>query len=94
MEVIRRPPGDNWETWDGLFRGDLHAACIFMIAANVYLVLSLAQVPKYKWDPIYFRTSAVSSARARVSKLDLSLCHLQTASTVDMCPVSEVQATS
>ena len=41
-----------------------HAALIFMIAANVYLVLALIQIPKYKWDPIYFRTSAVS-AQAR-----------------------------
>jgi hypothetical protein len=32
-----------------------------MIAANVYLVLALIQIPKYKWDPIYFRTSAVSA---------------------------------
>lgn len=41
--------------------GTDHAALIFMIAANVYLVLALIQIPKYKWDPIYFRTSAVSA---------------------------------
>lgn len=33
-----------------------------MLLANIFLVLSLARVPRYKWNPIYFRSTAVSNA--------------------------------